>query len=81
VCQVRGVPETLKTLAEKKPVVITGGENDAYFGFFSKTISYVQAAGTELILFEGVDLSLLLDRVLKQCPARQCLCKSGSGYF
>jgi hypothetical protein len=67
-CHVRGSPKTLKTLAEEKPVVIIGGEKAECFGFFSKTVTYVWAAGTEHILFEGVELSL--DAVLRQCPAR-----------
>jgi hypothetical protein len=68
-CRVRGSPETLKTLTEKKPVVIVGGKNAECFGFFSKTLTYTRTAGTEHILFEGVELSL--DAVLRQCPARQ----------
>jgi hypothetical protein len=69
-CHIRGSPETLKTLKEKKTVVIIGGENAECFGFFSKTITYVQADGMELLQFEGVDLSW--ETVLKQCPAKEC---------
>jgi hypothetical protein len=66
-CRIRGDPETLETIKEKKPVVIIGGKNAECFGFLSRTITYIQAGGTELLQFEGVDLSL--ESVLAQCPA------------
>jgi hypothetical protein len=66
----RGGAETLQTLSEKKPVLIIGGENVECFGFFTKTITYVRTPRTELLQFEGVDLSL--ETVLKHCPARRC---------
>lgn len=51
----QGSLEVLKTLKGKKAVVVTGGNSMRRFGFLDKTISYLEEAGMEVKLIEGVE--------------------------
>ena len=46
--------EALKTLTGKKAIVVVGGGSMKRFGFLDKVVAYLQEAGMEVQLFEGV---------------------------
>ncbi len=51
----KGALEALKTLTGKKAMVVLGGGSMKRFGFLDKVCSYLQEAGMEVQLFEGVE--------------------------
>lgn len=57
--------EALKTLTGKKAVVVVGGGSMKRFGFLDKVVSYLQEAGMEVKLFEGVEPDPSVDTVMK----------------
>ena len=57
--------EALKTLNGKKAVVVVGGGSMKRFGFLDKVVSYLQEAGMEVKLFEGVEPDPSVETVMK----------------
>lgn len=57
--------ETLKTLKGKKAIVATGGSSMRKFGFLDKTISYLEEAGIEVKLIEGIEPDPSVETVMK----------------
>lgn len=61
----KGALEALKTLKGKKAFVVVGGGSMKRFGFLDKVVSYLQEAGMEVKLFEGVEPDPSVDTVMK----------------
>ena len=57
----KGALEALKTLEGKKAIVCVGGGSMKRNGFLDRAVNYLQEAGMEVKLFEGIepDLSLI----------------------
>ena len=65
----KGALEALKTLKGKKAIVVVGGGSMKRFGFLDKVVSYLQEAGMEVQLFEGVEPDPSVDTVMKGAAA------------
>ncbi|MFV0527897.1 MAG: iron-containing alcohol dehydrogenase [Lachnospiraceae bacterium] len=65
----RGSLEELKTLVGKKAIVVVGGGSMKRFGFLDKTVAYLEEAGMEVQLFEGVEPDPSVETVLKGAEA------------
>lgn len=65
----KGALEALKTLKGKKAIVVVGGGSMKRFGFLDKVVSYLQEAGMEVKLFEGVEPDPSVDTVMKGAAA------------
>ena len=50
----KGALETLKTLQGEKAMVVVGGGSMKRFGFLDRVIAYLEEAGMEVQLFEGI---------------------------
>ena len=57
--------EALKTLEGKKAIVCVGGGSMKRFGFLDKVIAYLEEAGMETKLFEGIEPDPSVDTVMK----------------
>jgi alcohol dehydrogenase class IV len=60
-----GSLEVLKTLKGKRAVIVTGGSSMQKFGFLQKTVSYLEEAGMEVKLIEGVEPDPSVETVMK----------------
>ncbi|MEY8336450.1 iron-containing alcohol dehydrogenase [Lachnospiraceae bacterium 62-35] len=65
----RDALEALKTLKGTKAIVVVGGGSMKRFGFLDKVVSYLQEAGMEVKLFEGVEPDPSVDTVMKGAAA------------
>ena len=63
--------EALKTLTGKKAIVVVGGGSMKRFGFLDKVVAYLQEAGMEVQLFEGVDPDPSVETVMKGAKAME----------
>ncbi|MBL4933375.1 NADPH-dependent butanol dehydrogenase [Clostridium paridis] len=61
----KGSMEYLKTLKGKKAVMVVGGSSMKKFGFLDKAIGYLNEAGIETKLIEGVEPDPSVETVLK----------------
>ena len=61
--------EALKTLTGKKAIVVVGGGSMKRFGFLDKVVAYLQEAGMEVQLFEGVEPDPSVETVMKGAEA------------
>ncbi len=66
-----GALETLKTLTGKKAFLVIGGGSMKRFGFLDKAIAYLQSAGMETCIFEGVEPDPSVETVMKGAEAMQ----------
>ena len=57
--------ETLKTLKGKKAVIVLGGGSMKRFGFLDKAKSYLEEAGMEVRVFEGIEPDPSVETVMK----------------
>lgn len=64
-----GSLETLKTLTGKKAIVVVGGGSMKRFGFLDKAVAYLNEAGMEVQLFEGVEPDPSVETVMKGAEA------------
>ncbi|MDO4290629.1 MAG: iron-containing alcohol dehydrogenase [Eggerthellaceae bacterium] len=64
-----GALEALKGLEGKRAFVVVGGGSMKRFGFLDKTVSYLEEAGMEVRLFEGVEPDPSVETVLKGASA------------
>ncbi|KIL08008.1 butanol dehydrogenase [Clostridium botulinum] len=64
-----GSLETLKTLKGKKAFVVVGGGSMKRFGFLQKVEDYLEEAGMEVQLFEGVEPDPSVETVMKGAEA------------
>ncbi|MBE6037272.1 MAG: iron-containing alcohol dehydrogenase [Clostridiales bacterium] len=65
----KGSLEVLKTLEGKKAIVCVGGGSMKKFGFLDKVVSYLQEAGMEVELFEGIEPDPSVDTVMRGAEA------------
>ena len=67
----KGSVEILKTLKGKKAIVCVGGGSMKKFGFLDKVVSYLEEAGMEVKLFEGIEPDPSVDTVMKGAAVMQ----------
>ncbi len=60
-----GALEALKTFKGKKAIVCVGGGSMKRFGFLDKAVSYLEEAGMEVKLFEGIEPDPSVETVMK----------------
>ncbi len=61
--------EALKTIKGKKAIVVLGGGSMKKFGFIDKVVAYLNEAGIETQLFEGVEPDPSVETVMKGAEA------------
>ena len=61
----KGSIEVLKTFKGKKAIVCVGGGSMKRFGFLDRIVSYLEEAGMEVKLFEGIEPDPSVDTVMK----------------
>ncbi len=61
----KGSLETLKTLQGKKAIICVGGGSMKRFGFLDRAKAYLEEAGMEVILFEGIEPDPSVDTVMR----------------
>jgi alcohol dehydrogenase class IV len=66
-----GALEALKTFKGKKAMVCVGGGSMKRFGFLDKAVSYLEEAGMEVKLFEGIESDPSVDTVMKGAKAME----------
>ncbi len=65
----KGSIETLKTLKGNRAMVCVGGGSMKRFGFLDRIVGYLQEAGMEVQLFEGIEPDPSVDTVMKGAAA------------
>ncbi len=65
----KGSLEVLKTLKGKKAIVCVGGGSMKKFGFLDKIVSYLEEAGLQVKLFEGIEPDPSVTTVMKGAEA------------
>jgi alcohol dehydrogenase class IV len=60
-----GALEALKTFTGKKAIVCVGGGSMKRFGFLDKVVAYLEEAGIEVKLFEGIESDPSVETVMK----------------
>ena len=61
----KGALEALKTFQGKKAIVCVGGGSMKRFGFLDKAVAYLQQAGMEVKLFEGIEPDPSVETVMR----------------
>ncbi len=61
----KGALEALKSLKGKKAMVCVGGGSMKRFGFLDKVKSYLEEAGMEVLIFEGIEPDPSVDTVMR----------------
>ncbi len=61
--------EALKTFTGKKAIVCVGGGSMKRFGFLDKVVAYLEEAGMEVKLFEGIEPDPSVETVMKGAQA------------
>ncbi len=61
----KGSLETLKTLEGKKAIICVGGGSMKRFGFLDRAKAYLEEAGMEVKLFEGIEPDPSVDTVMR----------------
>ncbi len=64
-----GALEALKTFKGKRAIVCVGGGSMKRFGFLAKAVSYLEEAGMEVQLFEGIEPDPSVETVMKGAQA------------
>ena len=64
-----GALEALKTFKGKRAIVCVGGGSMKRFGFLDKAVSYLEEAGMEVQLFEGIEPDPSVETVMKGAQA------------
>ena len=65
----KGSLEELKNLTGKKAIIVVGGGSMKKFGFVDRAVSYLNEAGMEVQLFEGVEPDPSVETVMKGAEA------------
>ena len=65
----KGSLEALKTFEGKRAILCVGGGSMKKFGFLDKAIAYLQEAGMEVELFEGIEPDPSVETVMKGAEA------------
>ena len=61
----KGSLETLKTFQGKKAIVCVGGGSMKKFGFLDRAVSYLQEAGMEVRIFDGIEPDPSVETVMR----------------
>ncbi len=67
----KGALENLKGLKGKKAIICVGGGSMKRFGFLDRAKQYLEAAGMEVALFEGIESDPSVDTVMKGAAVMQ----------
>ena len=67
----KGALEALKTFKGKRAMICVGGGSMKRFGFLQKAQEYLEEAGMEVQLFEGIEPDPSVDTVMKGAAAMQ----------
>ena len=65
----KGALEALKTFQGKKAMVCVGGGSMKRFGFLDRIVAYLEEAGMEVELFEGIEPDPYVETVMKGAAA------------
>ena len=65
----KGSLEALKTFRGKRAMICVGGGSMKKFGFLDKAVSYLEEAGMEVKLFEGIEPDPSVETVMKGAQA------------
>ena len=65
----KGSLEALKDFEGKKAIICVGGGSMKRFGFLDRAVSYLEEAGMEVKLFEGIEPDLSVETVMKGARA------------
>lgn len=67
----KGALEALKTFEGKKAIVCVGGGSMKRFGFLDRAVSYLEEAGLEVKLYEGIESDPSVETVMKGAAAME----------
>ena len=67
----KGALENLKALKGKKAIICVGGGSMKRFGFLDRAKEYLEEAGMEVALFEGIESDPSVDTVMKGAKVMQ----------
>ena len=67
----KGALENLKTLKGKKAIICVGGGSMKRFGFLDRAKAYLEEAGMEVELFEGIESDPSVETVMKGAEVMQ----------
>ena len=67
----KGALENLKNLKGKKAIICVGGGSMKRFGFLDRAKKYLEEAGMEVALFEGIESDPSVDTVMKGAAVMQ----------
>ena len=67
----KGALENLKSLKGKKAIICVGGGSMKRFGFLNRAKQYLEQAGMEVALFEGIESDPSVDTVMKGAKVMQ----------
>ena len=67
----KGSLEMLKTLTGKRAIICVGGGSMKRFGFLDRAVSYLQEAGMEVKLFEGIEADPSVETVMRGAAVMQ----------
>ena len=67
----KGALENLKNLKGKKAIICVGGGSMKRFGFLDRAKQYLEQAGMEVALFEGIESDPSVDTVMKGAAVMQ----------
>ena len=85
----KGALEALKTFEGKKAIICVGGGSMKRFGFLDRAKQYLEEAGMEVQLFEGIEPDPSVETVMKggrvwsgldRCDRRRFADRCGKGY-
>ena len=65
----KGSLEALKTFEGKRAIICVGGGSMKRFGFLDRAIGYLQEAGMEVEVFEGIEPDPSVETVMKGAEA------------
>lgn len=67
----KGAIEALKTFEGKRAIVCTGGSSMKKFGFLDKVVSYLEEAGMEVKVFDGIEPDPSVETVMRGAAVMQ----------
>ena len=67
----KGSLEVLKTLTGKRAIICVGGGSMKRFGFLDRAVQYLQEAGMEVKLFEGIEADPSVETVMRGAAVMQ----------
>ena len=67
----KGALEALKSLKGERAIVCTGGSSMRKFGFLDKVVSYLEEAGMQVEIFDGIEPDPSVDTVMRGAEAME----------